>query len=134
MKAAVVILRWLILLLAMIASPPVRAAWIEDEVATDVITVTASSEFGPAQAARHLVDGSGMQDGVHDNDGSAQTMWHSTERPAPTSAGRRLARVAGVGPFRFCAAAEIRFDSHLEPQPGESHGPRIPQDAHLRIG
>ena len=48
MKAAVVILRWLILLVAMLASPPVRAVWIEDEIPTNVITVTASSEYGPA--------------------------------------------------------------------------------------
>ena len=82
MKAAVVVLRWLILLVAMIASPPVWAVWIEDEVAANLITVTASSENGPPQAVRHLVDGSGMQGGVHDNNGSSQTMWHTTNRPA----------------------------------------------------
>ena len=56
MKAVAVISRWLILLVAIIASPPVWAVWIEDEMSTNVITVTASSEFGRQQTVRHLVD------------------------------------------------------------------------------
>ena len=112
MNAAVVILRWLILLVAMIASPPVSAVWIEDEIATDAITVTASSEFGSAQAARHLLDGSGMQDGLHDNNGSATTMWHTTQWPAPTSAAAGLP--ASPAWVRFDFAQPQQFDSiHL---------------------
>ena len=42
MKAGVVILRGLMLLLAMMASPAVRAVWIEDAIPANVITVTAS--------------------------------------------------------------------------------------------
>jgi hypothetical protein len=79
------ILRWLILLSASIATPAVQGVWIEDEVPTNVITVTTSSEFGGQQMAKRLVDGSGMQGGVHDNDGSSRTMWHTIERPAPGS-------------------------------------------------
>src|SRR5208283_3211203 len=109
MKAAVVILRWLILLVGMIASSPVRAVWIEDEVSANLITVTASSENGPAQAARHLVDGSGMQGGVHDNNGSSQTMWHSTKRPEPTSASAGLP--ASPAWVRFDFAQPQQFDS-----------------------
>ena len=100
MKAAVVILHWLILLVSMIASLPARAVWIEEEVPANVITVTASSEYGPPQTVRHLVDGSGMQGGFHDNNGSAQTMWHTTQRPAPTSA------TAGLP----ASPAWVRFD------------------------
>ena len=51
MKAAGVILCWLILLVAMTASSPAWAVWVEDEVTANVITVTASSEFGSPQAA-----------------------------------------------------------------------------------
>lgn len=46
------------------------------------ITVTASSVYGPMQAAQHLIDGSGMLGALHDNAESAQTMWHTPERPA----------------------------------------------------
>jgi len=90
MKTPVLILRGLILPLAMIASPPLRAAGIEEEVPAKVITVTASSVYSAAQAARHLVDGSAMQGGLHDNNASAQTMWHSIQQPAPTSAAAGL--------------------------------------------
>jgi len=107
--AAALILRWLIVPLALIASPPVRAAWIEEEIPADAITVTASSQFGAEQAARHLVDGSGMQNGVHDNDGSSQTMWHTTERPAPTSAAAGLP--ASPAWVRFDFAQPRKFDS-----------------------
>ena len=109
MKAAVAILRWVILLIAVIASPPVWAVWIEEEIPTNAITVTASSEYNPHQGVRHLVDGSGMQGGVHDNNGSAETVWHSTERPAPTSAAVGLA----VSPawIRFDFSQPQKFDS-----------------------
>src|SRR5208282_2267269 len=90
MKSGLVILRGLILSLAMFASPVLRAVWIEDEIPVTAITVTSSSEFNPRQMVRHLVDGAGMQNGLHDNNGSAETMWHTTERPALTSAAAGL--------------------------------------------
>jgi hypothetical protein len=109
MKAAGVILCWLILLVAMTASSPAWAVWVEDEVTANVITVTASSEFGSPQAARHLVDGAGMQGGVHDNNGSAQTMWHTTQRPAPSSAAAGLPESPAW--VRFDFAQPQKFDS-----------------------
>jgi alpha-mannosidase len=109
MKTGVVILRGLMLPLAMIASSSVRAAWIEDEIPANAITVLASSEYGPGQPVRHLVDGSGMQNGLHDNSGGAETMWHSTERPAPTSAAAGLP--ASPAWVRFDFAQPQKFDS-----------------------
>ena len=109
MKTAVVRLRWLVPLFAMVASPPARAVWIEDEVPANAITVTASSEFGAPQVARHLVDGSGMQDGLHDNNGSADTMWHTTQWPAPTSAAAGLP--ASPAWVRFDFAQPQQFDT-----------------------
>jgi len=109
MKAPVVILRWLILLSAMVASSAVQAVWIEDEVSTNKITVTASSQYGPEQTARHLLEGAGMQGGVHDNDGSAQTMWHSAQRPAATNPAAGLP--ASPAWVRFDFAQPQRFDS-----------------------
>jgi alpha-mannosidase len=52
-------------------------------VSANLIGVTASSQYGGDQAVSHLVDGSGMWRGLHDNDGSAKTMWHSISHPAP---------------------------------------------------
>jgi TPR repeat protein len=53
-------------------------------VPADWITVTPSSEYKSDQTARHLVDGSGMAGGVHDNEEFARTMWHTPEGPAPS--------------------------------------------------
>ncbi len=100
---------WLILLPAMIAGRPVGAAWIENEIPPNVITVTASSAYGTAQSARHLVDGSGLQGGMHDNNESAQTMWHSTERPAPTRAAAGLP--ASPAWVRFDFVPSQKFDT-----------------------
>jgi hypothetical protein len=109
MTTGALILRCLIVPLAMIAAPPVGAAWIEEEIPADAIIVTASSQFSPGQDARHLVDGSGLQNGLHDNDGSAQTMWHSAERPAPTSPAPGLP--ASPAWVRFDFAPPRKFDS-----------------------
>src|SRR6266436_5240011 len=84
MKTSVFISRGLILLLAVVGSPAAQAVWVEEEISTNNITVTASSEYGLEQSVKHLIDGSGMEGGRHDNDGSSRTMWHSAERPAPT--------------------------------------------------
>src|SRR5664279_760891 len=94
-----------VLVFTIIASSPARAVWIEQEIPMNAVMVTASIEYSPAQTARHLIDGSGMRNGVHDNEGSAQTMWHTTERPAPTSAAADLP----------ASPAWVRFD-FKEPQ------------------
>ena len=85
MKINPIAKQWLILSLTTIATLSVRAVWIEDEIPQTIITVTASSEYSPAQSVRHLVDGEGMQGRLHDNSSSSHTMWHSSERPTPTS-------------------------------------------------
>ena len=102
---------WLLLTLwfLVILSPTLRAVWIENEIPADAITVVASSEFGPEQAARHLTDGSGMEGDLHDNDPSAQTMWHTAEGAAPTSAAAGLP--ASPAWARFDFAPPRKFDS-----------------------
>ncbi len=90
MKMKNVLMYWVVLPLAIMASSSARAVWIEVEIPASAITVTASSEYSQAQSVRHLVDGAGRSGGGHDNSDSAQTMWHSTQRPAPTSAGGNL--------------------------------------------
>jgi hypothetical protein len=109
MTTGLVLWRGLLLPLAMIASTSVRAVWIEEEIPANDVTVAASSQFGPAQAARHLVDGSGMQGVVHDNHHSAQTMWHTTQRPEPTSAMAGLP--ASPAWVRFDFAQPRKFDT-----------------------
>lgn len=100
MKTPLVISRWLISLFPLFAAPATHAIWIEQEIPANLITVSAASEYAPQQAAKHLVDGAGLQGGVHDNDGSGQTMWHSKEHPTPTSPAAGLA----------ASPAWVRFD------------------------
>ncbi len=109
MKTHNVIIYWLMVPLALITWRPARAAWIVDEIPAKVITVSASSEYGTAQSVRHLLDGSGMQGGLHDNNESAQTMWHSTQRPAPASAAPGLP--ASPAWVRFDFAQPQKFDT-----------------------
>ncbi len=111
MKTGPVLLRWVLLSVAMIASPVLRAVWIEDEIPDHAITVAASSEFGKAPAAQHLIDGSGLTNGLHDNQGQARTMWHSTQRPEPTSPAAGLP--ASPAWVRFDFAPPQKFDSIL---------------------
>jgi hypothetical protein len=77
----------------------------------NLITVTTSSVYGPDQSARHLVDGSGMQGSIHDNNTSAQTMWHSSENPAVTSPAQGLAPSPAWVRFDFAQPSE--FDAML---------------------
>lgn len=65
-----------------------------------LVAVTASSVYTPQQAAQHLTDGSGMLGALHDNAEGAQTMWQSSERPAPRPP------VAGLP----ASPAWVRFD------------------------
>lgn len=53
------------------------------------ISLSASSFAGPDQVPDHLVDGAGLYGWYHENNGSAQTMWHTkglgdASRPAPS--------------------------------------------------
>jgi len=109
MKAPIPLLRRVILVLAVIVSTPVRAVWIDQEVSKDLIKVRASSRYAGEQKLERLVDGSGMQDDRHDNDGSARTMWHTVEKPAPTSPAAGLP--ASPAWVRFDFAQPQKFDS-----------------------
>ncbi len=88
-KSNAAVLRWLVASLALMTASFAQAVIIEDEIPADGITVTASSEFVHG-GARHLVDGSGMSDGLHDNSHNAVTMWHGTQWPEPTRAAEGL--------------------------------------------
>lgn len=102
-------MRWLVVTLAMMALLPAHAVWIEEEILTNAITITASSQYGGSQSVRHLMDGSGMFGTLHDNQGSAQTMWHSTQRPQPTSAAAGLPASPAWVQFDF--APPQKFDA-----------------------
>ncbi|SHM03138.1 glycosyl hydrolase-related protein [Mucilaginibacter sp. OK098] len=54
---------------------------ISKDIRASEITSSASSSFGPDQSVNHLTDGSGIHNNLHDNNGSALTMWHTTENP-----------------------------------------------------
>lgn len=55
---------------------------IIQEIPANEIILSASSSFGPDQSVGHLIDGSGIQNKIHDNNGSSITMWHTTQNPA----------------------------------------------------
>ncbi|SDS35228.1 Glycosyl hydrolases family 38 N-terminal domain-containing protein [Mucilaginibacter mallensis] len=54
------------------------------DIPANEITLSASSTFGPDQSINHLTDGSGIHNNIHDNNGNALTMWHTTENPVAT--------------------------------------------------
>ncbi len=60
-------------------------------VPESAITVTASSQYSPDQDIKHLIDGSGMCSGLHDNNYAANTMWQSVENPISQPPGPGLA-------------------------------------------
>ena len=66
----------------------------------DGIAVTASSTGSPTQNVKHLVDGSGMAGGLHDNSVPAATMWHTYGHSNLT------APAPGIAP----SPAWVRFD------------------------
>lgn len=76
----------------------VQALPIEAEIPASGIKVTASSVFSPQQDAANLVNGSGLNGDLHDNEGGARTMWHTAENPVATLA-------AGIQ-----SPAWVRFD------------------------
>ena len=63
---------------------------LNDTVPASQITVIASSQFSSDQDVHNLINGKGMLRGLHDNNGLAQTMWHSTSRPEPQPPGQGL--------------------------------------------
>ncbi|WP_423736002.1 glycoside hydrolase family 38 C-terminal domain-containing protein [Chitinophaga caseinilytica] len=77
-----------------------RVYSIVQQVRSNEIRLNASGTFGADQNVGHLTDGSGLQDSLHDNNGSASTMWHTALQPAATSP------AAGVPAF----PAWVRFD------------------------
>ena len=99
----------LILPVAALAASSPPTVPLTEALPAVAITVTASSEYGSGQAAQHLVDGSGMRNGLHDDNHSAQTMWHTTQFPAATSP------AAGVP----TSPAWVRFD-FAQPQAFDS--------------
>jgi alpha-mannosidase len=94
------------LAVALIASLSVSAVLVEEELAPR--TLTASSTFSPRQAAGQLVNGAGLTDDRHDNDGGANTMWHSLADPPPNSPAAGLPAVPAW--VRFDFAAPMAFD------------------------
>ena len=113
MKASLTSLRCLVALFAMVASPAVRAVWIEEEVATNLITVTASSEYGAGS-------GSAAPRGRRGTAAAACTTTTAPRRPCgtrrkarPRPPGCGRARLAGVASVRFRLAAEVRRPVHI---------------------
>jgi hypothetical protein len=73
------------------------------------INVTVSSVWEKDTAAIHLIDGSGMLGAVHDNEGSARTMWFTAERPAPRPPAPGLAPSPAWARFDF--AQPVKFEA-----------------------
>ncbi len=76
--------------LAAILCAPAQAAIVD---VPDVIA-TASSEYSDANAATQTIDGSGLLGDLHDNNSSAETMWHSKARRRSSPFHRDTARGA----------------------------------------
>ncbi|MDR3689516.1 MAG: hypothetical protein P4L46_09070, partial [Fimbriimonas sp.] len=51
-------------------------------ISIDGVELTASSIYSPTQDVHHLIDGSGMNGGAHDNSGPASTMWQTVDNPS----------------------------------------------------
>jgi hypothetical protein len=76
-------------------------------VALDQVSVTASSQFGDAQAPIHLIDGAGMQGDRHDDDDDANTMWHTVDNPGLSSPAPGLPASRGWVKFDFTAPQKL---------------------------
>lgn len=86
---------------------PSAAAGLESlysPISIDGVQLTASSTYSPTQDVHHLVDGSGMNGGAHDNSVPAATMWQTVDNPTPSEP------AAGLPP----SPAWVRFNF---PQP-----------------
>lgn len=71
------------------------------------ISLSASGSFGPDQSVNHLTDGSGIHDNLHDNDGSARTMWHTPLHPAATAPAKGLPAFPAWVRFDFSTSTSI---------------------------
>jgi TPR repeat protein len=78
-------------------------------LSNDGVEVIPSSTYSPNQDVHHLIDGAGMTGGVHDNNGSAFTMWQTIDNPPAT------APAPGLEPspawVRFNFAQQRTFDA-----------------------
>lgn len=74
---------------------------------SDQISISASTSFGKDQMVKHLIDGSGLTGAIHDNEGAAKTMWHTTERPTPKPPDAGLAPSPAWARFDFARPAQI---------------------------
>ncbi len=83
--------------------------YLSPSIPADQITVTASSEYGQGRVPRHLVDGWDMWGALHDNDAPSNSMWHTSERPAPRPPAPGLA--ASPAWVRFDFAQPMKFES-----------------------
>jgi alpha-mannosidase len=92
-----------IIVLGIVSGLPIcgSAVLIEEPVPVGKITVTASSTFGPSQDVNHLINGAGMEDDRHDNHGSADTMWHTIEKPPATTPADGLPAATAWVRFEF---------------------------------
>ncbi|MEI7900588.1 MAG: glycoside hydrolase family 38 C-terminal domain-containing protein [bacterium] len=71
---------------------------VDIEVPAAEIKPAASGAYSPSQCVANLVNGAGLNNDLHDNNGSAVTMWHTAEKPSASA-------VAGIQ-----APAWVRFD------------------------
>lgn len=76
-------------------------------VPENLIKVTPSSQFGPQQTARHLVDHAGMHGDGHDNNATAYTMWHTVEKPATKAPAQGLPLSPAWVKFSFALPQKI---------------------------
>jgi hypothetical protein len=105
----------ILVITALTSGSNVKAMLIEEQIPSKAVKVTASSTFSPSQDARHLVDGSGLSSDRHDNDAGAKTMWHSVEKPVPSTPATGLPSVPAWVRFDFpqpTAFDEIRIWNH----------------------
>ena len=86
-----------------------KAVVLAAEIPANAIKVTASTTFGPGQAAQHLIDGTGLNGETHDNSNYAGTMWHTVENPAASA----VAGIKAPAWSRFDFAKPQSFDKIL---------------------
>ncbi|MCY3019336.1 MAG: glycosyl hydrolase [Planctomycetota bacterium] len=71
---------------ALLASPALSAEGAI-AISTEITPtkISASSAYNSGQKPENLINGSGLNGDIHDNNASAGTMWHTTEHPAATA-------------------------------------------------
>ncbi len=66
------------------ASAAAALETINVPLSNEGIEVIASSTYSPTQDVHHLINGAGLNGGIHDNSGPADTMWQTIDNPAST--------------------------------------------------